>query len=587
VIVAMLVRLAPLLDFSLWGSDWGEYYSVAQGVVDQGAHPEENLGWGRAYVDFPGVFDLAGSVSILTGLSVAHALLFIIPSVTALSCLLIACLVLRLGGGPWAALFAAAFLAVAFPEVFTNSHPVPGPMGSVLVLAVMLVFLMGDIWRWETDGDARRPLCLYLLMLVVAMALAATHHMSLYFAIGAVLVSHMVRSALVKGREPEREWWGVWTVMTLLTMATVFWLVLAPTFREEVMVDLFGGPGVYVVAMAWLVITALLLVARSLSRMPRGTTPVLSILSNPPYSGSRDLRIFFVAFIGTGLAIMIAVAVFGFPGTTIEPNADFMIYSIPVMLVFAMAIGSTDVVLRKRGGHVILGWVTAIVVSFLISIALQSQVLLSYRHLPYVVEASAIFIGFGAVHLRTRAIPEGRMWTRGFGTAVALLFVVLLVTSYPPKEVMGGFQEGTNQDELESALWLRGGLPAPGAAPDGYEVGTVATDHRLSSLAFGLGGQMATWDRGGSVLHSTEPEKTVKHLRGVGTPEGKRPVTVVLLSEDLRDGAALFQWEGADPVGDAAWNKFFEPPFVRLYDGGEVWVLGIERPLEGELYPES
>jgi hypothetical protein len=161
-----------------------------------------------------------------------------------------------------------------------------------------------------------------------------------------------------------------------------------------------------------------------------------------------------------------------------------------------------------------------------------------------------------------------------------VLLAVLLATAYPPKEVMGGFQEGTTQGELEAALWLVGGLPYPGADPEDLTSGAVATDHRLSSLAFGLGGQMATWDQAGDVLYGKRDPSTLEALGDVDTPHGDRPVTAVLLSQDLRTGAALSQFSTAEPVEGEAWEKFFGPPFVLLYDGGDVWVVGVPQHVD-------
>jgi hypothetical protein len=256
-----------------------------------------------------------------------------------------------------------------------------------------------------------------------------------------------------------------------------------------------------------------------------------------------------------------------------------LLYFAPVLLVFALGVGATDMVLRAHGGHAVIAWVLVLVGSFLAAIAVSSQVLISYRHLPYLVEISAVLIGFGAWHLRRLTLPKGVKVSRAYGGACALLVVALVATAFPPKDIMGGFQEGTTEQELGASLWLQGGLPSPGADPGDDDAGTVVSDHRLSSMAYGMGGQMATWDTAGDTLHRPMDASVLAGLEGAETPQGRRPVSAVLLSEDLRSGAALLQWETAEPIEGAAWDKFFEEPFVRLYDGGEVWVLGVARPL--------
>lgn len=565
----MAIRLVPLVRFAVWGSDWGEYFVITEGFVSGGAPPAEHFGWGSAYVDFPGFFYLAGSASLVLGVPAESALSLVMPCFTALSCLFVACIALRLGGGPWAALVSAGFLGFVFPEVFQNSHAVPGSVGSVLVLATMLMFIVGDSWRRDTGSDRPRPAWLYVLMLVLAVTLAATHHLSLYFAIIVVGLAHLLRSVMVRGKEPSREAWGIWSLLSLLACGTVFWLTLAPNFREKVMVDLLGMPGWVVLAIAWAGALALLALSHGLSVRGERTR-------NPGFSGpSVNVRLFMV-FVLAGLVIGALVSAFGVPGTSITPSADLLVFIAPIIVIMAFMVGSTDMVIRNHSGHVAIAWIVAIVVSFLIAAGLQSRVLISYRHFPYIIEAAAVFIGVGVIHFRRTVMPEGRRWDATASGTVVVLVAILAVTAYPPKGIMGGFQEGTDEGELAASLWLQGGLPAPGAEPGEIGSGAVATDHRLSSMAFGLGGQMATWDYARRTLLSPLDESTRAELASVSTPAGDVPVTAVLLSSDLREGAALLQWEPAEGVTGEAWDKFWSPPFWRLYDGGDCWVFGVD-----------
>ena len=567
--LAMVVRLLPLVHFSLWGSDWGEYYSISDHLVADGTFERHNLGWGEAYVDFPGLFVVAGGSALVLGVPTSAALSVVVPCATALSVLVVACIVLRMRRWPWAAVVAAAFLAVAFPEVFTNSHGVPGPVGSVLTMAVMLVFLMGDAWRREDGVDAPRPGTMYALMLLLTIALAATHHLSLYFAFIAVGLAHLVRALMVSGGEPNRAAWGEYSLVVLLGSATVFWIVLAPNFRDAVMVDLFGRPGWVVMAGVWAGTLAMLVLARWLGTRP----PHLPRL---PYTGPIGLNAYLVAFVGGGIAVIAAVSVWGMPGTAIDPGSGILVYFLPLLLTLALTVGIFEVLLMRHGGLAVIAWLGAITLSFLFAAAIQSRVLVSYRHIPYVVDAGAVLVGLGAVNLRRISLPGSRRWDRLAGAGVAALIAMLVLTAYPPKDIMGGFQEGTDERELAAALWLRGGLPSPGAYPADDSSGTVATDHRLSSIAFGVGGQMATWDSGGELLHARSDTGVREALASIKTPQQARPVTAVLISDDLESGAAGLQWEPARPVEGAAWDKFFAPPFVRVYDGGTAWVLWVD-----------
>jgi hypothetical protein len=119
---------------------------------------------------------------------------------------------------------------------------------------------------------------------------------------------------------------------------------------------------------------------------------------------------------------------------------------------------------------------------------------------------------------------------------------------------MGGFQEGSTQVELGCVLWTQ--QVEPGAL--------IVSDHRLSSLAFGLGERNASWEHGAEVLTS------VSVVREVATPTaGVQQVDYVLLSNEMRRGVALLQWEAAEPLSAEANTKFGSQNYPAILEAGE------------------
>jgi hypothetical protein len=330
------------------------------------------------------------------------------------------------------------------------------------------------------------------------------------------------------------------------------------------------------VALAWVGLAPLVIIGTGLRRR-RERLPVMA------FWGVRELAPSIVAYFTAATVIVALVAFFGFPGTDIVTGGDLFLYMMPTVAAFALLIGSTDVVLRMPGGHVIVAWAAVLTLSFLAMSALENQVLVPYRHVPYIAEALVILAGVGAVHLFRTFRPSGTRLRSARAGAVVLgvvLVAALVVSAYPPKAVMGGFQEGTTETELAAVLWTRGGLPSPGADPGDLSSGVVATDHRLSSMTFGIGGRMATWDTAGPVLHGVTDEALWAQMEDIDTPNGDRPVTAVVLSEDFRSGAALSQFSSPRAVEGEAWDKFLEPPFYKVYDGGDVLIVVAARPLD-------
>jgi 4-amino-4-deoxy-L-arabinose transferase-like glycosyltransferase len=65
--VAIFMRLLPLTQYAVWGSDTGEYYYLTNKLSENGHISTQYNGWGFGYPYFPGMFYLAGSLSFLLG----------------------------------------------------------------------------------------------------------------------------------------------------------------------------------------------------------------------------------------------------------------------------------------------------------------------------------------------------------------------------------------------------------------------------------------------------------------------------------------------------------------------------------------
>ncbi len=97
----------------------------------------------------------------------------------------------------------------------------------------------------------------------------------------------------------------------------------------------------------------------------------------------------------------------------------------------------------------------------------------------------------------------------------------------------------------------------------------TATDHRVSSTLFGLGGVRATWDTASLALHAPSFEAArgemlwVEDLAG-----GPARVDFVLLDRDLIQGATLHPWDPAEPLSSEAQAKFLDGHYLKLYDDG-------------------
>jgi hypothetical protein len=113
---------------------------------------------------------------------------------------------------------------------------------------------------------------------------------------------------------------------------------------------------------------------------------------------------------------------------------------------------------------------------------------------------------------------------------------------------------------MDSVLWLR-------ETASGKDL--VATDHRMSSMVFGVAHFNATWDDAYDTLHGNLTEARAE-MAGLDTPSGHHSVSMVLLDPAIENGVALKQWETARPMSDAAKAKFSSPVFIKVYEASQV-----------------
>ena len=145
-----------------------------------------------------------------------------------------------------------------------------------------------------------------------------------------------------------------------------------------------------------------------------------------------------------------------------------------------------------------------------------------------------------------------------------VLFIGCTIGAYPPPSVMGGFQEGTNDKEFDAILWTQ----------FTEDDSLIVSDHRLSSLVFGLTETNASWENGDIVITGGTEEAT-EAGKALSTPQaGVKQVSYVILSEEMQEGVALLQWDPAEELTGEAKTKFTDnKEFPVWFDNGDTSIM--------------
>jgi len=545
--LAVAMRFLPLWQYALWGSDSGEYFFLTDRLVGTSAISTDYGGWGFGYPYFPGMFILTGEVRLLTGIPLLQSMQWAAPFAASLSVLMIFLITVRTFDDERAGLLAGGLLAVVTPAVYATSHAMPGSVGDLLALLCVLLLLRSLESRAALVGLG-----------LASAALVMTHHLSTFFVLIPVAFTLLGRELVRVSTNRRRTAIEGGYVLCLLSGTMLYWYAYATPFRERVIPEGFGVSPWTVLALAYAAMLAIPLLVWLRRRLAPGAR------YRPTFPSVRRVAMFTAVFVVAGAAVLAAIALGVTPGTSIDLDDRAAFWFLPILGALALAIGGIGRAEFSRDGFFVELWMGAIAITLLFGIATSNHVLLPYRQTQYFIAPMAVLLGAGAVFLHDSWNPEGKR-AASVAAAVALsaLVVASALTSYPPREMMGGFEEGTASDEMDGVLWLR---------EEGRPAELVATDHRLSSIVFGFSGLNASWDDARDTLHGNLSEARAE-MAGLETPSGLHGVTLVLLSPTVEAGAALTQWETALPIKGEALSKFSSEQYLRIYESNGVRVF--------------
>lgn len=551
-LLALFLGWEPLLTYSSWGSDSGEYAFLTTGLLAHGSFVLSGYqGWGFGYPYFPGMFEVGGGVAAATGLDPLLALELAIPALAAASTIPVYLLFRRLYPSDNVALLGAGLAAVAFPRVFILSHAVPAALGDLLAVA--------GLWMLV---EQRRDPRWWALLLPVSFGLVITHHLSCYFfllsSLGLVVGVELYAPRRWTRRFPLREllYLGGFTVSLF-----AFWLGYAPPFAT-ILGEGFPGVPVVLLPLAALTVIAFLGLLVHLRRRGFlfGVRPVWRAKWPPRSHLLRDSGLLTALLLG-GLSYLLF---FPLPGTSdVVPSSD-LLWFVPFLAIVPFVAGGRGFGSLTRLGSAPMGWFGFIALSAAFALRTANEAIPPDRHVEFLalplLLLAAITLG------RALAVLHRAPDRRPLALAIALVGVLVVANAaivYPPPSLLEGFQEGLTPADMGVVSWAATSLPP---------ATTFASDHRLSDLYFGETGRPATWDSTTCLFTSNNTTCALGELRGLRFPLFRfapRPLDVVAVDPTMVDqGVALDPNAPAVPMDACAVGLIAGPGFLEVYDSG-------------------
>jgi hypothetical protein len=444
-------------------------------------------------------------------------------------------------------LLAALMLAVASPHVFATSHPMPGSLGDFLLLLTILLFL-----------KCYKNNFFLPLLFLSTIALAVTHHFSIYFLFIILTTFVFLRELFKTSSELKRLRFDIAYLTIVFITIIIYWLVIAVPFKK-VIATAFNLPAEVIflaTSLSFLVLVLIVKLRRKLFTKQR-------LLKKP-----TQKKLLVTYFLGLTLALcglLISVRV-KFPGTNIAINETAILIFLPAIIVFCFAAWGLQLVSLYENGIFIYAWFLAVAGSMFLGVVTNNTTLIPYRHLQYLIIPAAILAGVGITGFL--ASLKKKTLTRALISLALILFVFTAPLScYPPRSVLGGFEEGTPEENISMLVWAGEYLTGE----------PIASDHRLSSMLFGFSECKPSWEFVSKVFHSgTFSEEVAEELANSTLPAGKFRIEYIVIDELMKSGVCLEQWEPALPMSKESIAKFSEPPFIKVYDDGFTQIYKID-----------
>jgi len=169
-VLAILVRMIPVLTNAAWGVDLGIYYGIALRMIEKNSLIVDYNGWGDSYQYFPMLYLISLSLHILTGFDLLQIMVRVAPIIGGLTVLIFYMIVFELTRNRKISLISSALLAVAPFHVYQTSHAAPLTVGHLFMLLSLFLFI-----KYKENPRFLPWLMLSTVLLIIS------HHLTTYF----------------------------------------------------------------------------------------------------------------------------------------------------------------------------------------------------------------------------------------------------------------------------------------------------------------------------------------------------------------------------------------------------------------------
>jgi hypothetical protein len=534
---SLMIRLIMPLSFNVWGPDTGENYYIVNYFAAYGRMPSPYTGFGQTYTEFPGVYELLGTLSAVSGVSPSAISELSMPFISSLLVFPFAALGRTLTGSRGGAVMASLFYAASVVTAGHTSILSSDTFGEILLVFFLYFYI-------TSPGSTFR----FAASLLMALAMLPSYHLGAVFIILFLLLSLFYYSFIRRSARSELKK-SLFSFMLISTAGLAYWLAMAPQFVSLFVEKIMPLPiAVVTPAAAALIIW-----------FAGKYSPIQGRQLHFPVNYARMKLETAVAVTGTMIAV-VAVSVLGFPSIPVYPDPLIILFApslaLPLLGGFLFFQFST----RRTESALIGLMLISILVIIVFGMATGISYLVPLRLIEYLYLILSFIVGFTAITaVEVLLKPERRVWG-AVTVGMMLVLSTVLVTAASPQLSSPSKIGATPFQDLDASNW---------ALWNTQKNSTFASDHRLSSIIFGYGNREATWEFGGyPIFHSADIGQLLENLNSSRTPQGPAKIGYIILDKEMLASANFYPNQPDNPIPPYFETMLRSQYFVEVYTNG-------------------
>lgn len=572
--IAIVIRSVPAWIYTAWGCDSGIYLGLANTVVETSEFFPPYYGWGGAYNEFPILYAVVAGAHWLTGLDVIVIMPKLIPIFGALTVFIFYFIVKELTENKKIAILSALFLSVSAFHVYQLSHAAPLVMGHFFMMLSFYFYI-----KFRQNIKYLIPLVITTLLLIMS------HHFTTYIYLISLIAIVFIENLYVK------EWTSTLKqdiVCILLTSFLTFgyWALVATTVYKSFMRNGLKFAGFTInplitISMFYVMFFVCFIFIMQIRKMN-------IIKESKKLTVKSCMYRFALAFL-VCLSLMIAFTLFKLPWMDFKFTPPAVIFSIPLLIVFSLAVAGFRQTRIIKNGLFLRGWLIGLLASFIFSIATNSSSILPERHPEYIsIPVSVIAVlGIGVIFsdpefkvLFIKLLDKRKIFTTYLSKKVSIshkkrliatgLVIGLVITNgsfvYMAFEALGQSDERITNEDFNAIKWMYENLDV--------NTTVIVSDHRLERIAEGMPynfsttGKISDSDKAIKIWAAEELSEYFDEING--TYNNYTRITHVLIDNIMKDNVVHMGRDfPAQHMTNETWSggydKFSQPPFNLIH----------------------